>query len=55
MADVLKYGIGVPPGKVATTPEEAEKVAKELSMRWRRMKCQWTRNADTEQRRMTWS
>ena len=27
----LQYGIGVPPGKVAKTPEEAEAVAKQLS------------------------
>jgi succinyl-CoA synthetase beta subunit len=26
-----QYGIGVPPGKVAKTPEEAEAVAKQLS------------------------
>lgn len=30
---MLQYDIGVPPGKVARSPEEAEKVAKELS-RW---------------------
>ena len=28
----LQYGVGVPPGFVAKSPEEAESVAKKLSM-----------------------
>jgi succinyl-CoA synthetase beta subunit len=32
LSDLIQYDVGVPPGYVAKTPEEAEAVAKKLSM-----------------------